>query len=946
MHYGRRSHEVIPRHVACTTLVAVILLSVSGCSRQFWRRQADRDTYNATVEKLNHPHWQVPRFHLAPDHRSRFFDPWDPDKGPLPPDDPAAHEFMHQVNGRRGYKNWHKMGRSLSIENPQWLEPFGIAVQGADPVIGHSRVELRDVTLPQAVELSYIHSREYQTAIEDLYLSALALTLERFKLGVRYLGVNGTEPGASLFSTTRRNGNTTGTLNSSFGISQVLPTGGQIAVELANSTLWLFGSPGSSSASSLSYSLTQPLMFRAGRKIALEPLTQAERNVLYQARILARFRQSLFTATAQSYLALLQQRQNILNSENNIRQLNERLVAQQAQDEYQSNLLHYALANFPEGVTIPESLSPNLSHTDGNLFWNGPMTLEQRDALLELSDDPFYQIAAQQIVNWKFGKTKGLSALQLINTFNTAQSQLENFRRQFGDLQDSFKIALGLPTNVTLEVEEKTLLRQFELISQALILADARFREVQLKFGPALLPERTDDGIPDIKLTDVQSYLRELIEARDQLYGDGIEQLQRDFNQVDEVLELTGSDWQQITAGKRYFLTAEERKRVVTDIEEDRREYRAQERQIALHTNTLRELSWILEISDEQSLLNSLDRDGSGDISIAEIPGGLRRSIQTIRNAVDATESSIDDNEILAAVSATANNLREDLMSAAQSLQRVQATVRVECIALNKFHLGNPAESPDVEEVVQIGLENRHDLMNARARVMDRRRAVEVAANQLEAALDVRIEGTAGLSQQNQGTSNYRAGLNFTTPLDQVIERNAYNTAIVAYQRERRAYMLLEDQVKQQIRQSWRQLQTQERRIEFDRQTVRSAAKQYENAVILSTGTQQTNALNLLQALNAVLSAQNALVADWVTYETNRLNIFRDMGIMEVNPGGLWTDRFYLQMDTASGTATSSSAMSPAVIEVETPADPVPTTTESLPIPDLPVPEAPAQKVQ
>jgi hypothetical protein len=70
------------------------------------------------------------------------------------------------------------------------------------------------------------------------------------------------------------------------------------------------------------------------------------------------------------------------------------------------------------------------------------------------------------------------------------------------------------------------------------------------------------------------------------------------------------------------------------------------------------------------------------------------------------------------------------------------------------------------------------------------------------------------------------------------------------------------------------------------------------------------------------------------------------MGIMEVNPGGLWTDRFYLQMDTASGTATSSSAMSPAVIEVETPADPVPTTTESLPIPDLPVPEAPAQKVQ
>lgn len=111
---------------------------LSGCSRQFWRKQAQSDTYSAVTEKLNNPHWALPRINLTPDPRSRFYDPHDPDCEPLLPDDPAAHEYMHCVNGRLGYKNWHKLGTAMSIENPQWLEPFGIAVQNADPVIGHS----------------------------------------------------------------------------------------------------------------------------------------------------------------------------------------------------------------------------------------------------------------------------------------------------------------------------------------------------------------------------------------------------------------------------------------------------------------------------------------------------------------------------------------------------------------------------------------------------------------------------------------------------------------------------------------------------------------------------------------------------------------------------------------------------------------------------------------
>ncbi len=114
--------------------------------------------------------------------------------------------------------------------------------------------------------------------------------------------------------------------------------GAQLAAELTNNTIWLFSSGGTSSASLLSYQLTQPLFFGAGRKIVLEALTQAERNLLYQARDLARFRQQLFTdvvATngAISYLGLLQTRQLIINQEENLRRLQQQVFKLQSNAE-------------------------------------------------------------------------------------------------------------------------------------------------------------------------------------------------------------------------------------------------------------------------------------------------------------------------------------------------------------------------------------------------------------------------------------------------------------------------------------------------------------------------------------------------------------------------------------------------------------------------------------
>jgi hypothetical protein len=214
-----------------------------------------------------------------------------------------------------------------------------------------------------------------------------------------------------------------------------------------------------------------------------------------------------------------------------------------------------------------------------------------------------------------------------------------------------------------------------------------------------------------------------------------------------------------------------------------------------------------------------------------------------------------------------------------------------------------------MEEAVRIALATRLDLKNARAQVMDARRRVEVAANRLQAILNLRVEGDVGTRPGSDNpldfrakNSNIRLGVAFTAPLDLIAQRNAYRTAQVNYQRARRAYMALEDFIKLSVRNQWRVLTVQRQNFETLRVAVRVAATQFDNAVeeasappVPGQQVRETSSagLSLLNALNSVLDSQLGLISTWVNYEQNRLNIFRDMGMMDIDARGLWTDPFY-----------------------------------------------------
>ena len=112
-----------------------------------------------------------------------------------------------------------------------------------------------------------------------------------------------------------------------------------------------------------------------------------------------------------------------------------------------------------------------------------------------------------------------------------------------------------------------------------------------------------------------------------------------------------------------------------------------------------------------------------------------------------------------------------------------------------------------LQAAVRIGLEYRMDLMNERAQLYDAWRQIRVTANTLKGILNVALTNNvytgpyttnpfAFLSQ----AKNFSLVLNAELPLVRMTERNAFRTALINYQRQRRNLMNAEDNLKIQLR--------------------------------------------------------------------------------------------------------------------------------------------------
>ena len=192
------------------------------------------------------------------------------------------------------------------------------------------------LALEDIIELTLLNSRELQTQKEALYRSALALTLQRFQYQLKpSAGGNGS---AANFTHNRSAGITENTLAipTDIQVDKMLYTGGDLLARFANSVVLTFnGANGFSSdvGSDLFFEITQSIL---QRDIRLESLTQAERNVIYQARRYVRFRKQLFVNLASDYYSLIRQfRQIEINTQNYFTLVRE---FRQTQEEFRAGL--------------------------------------------------------------------------------------------------------------------------------------------------------------------------------------------------------------------------------------------------------------------------------------------------------------------------------------------------------------------------------------------------------------------------------------------------------------------------------------------------------------------------------------------------------------------------------------------------------------------------------
>ncbi len=199
----------------------------------------------------------------------------------------------------------------------------------------------------------------------------------------------------------------------------------------------------------------------------------------------------------------------------------------------------------------------------------------------------------------------------------------------------------------------------------------------------------------------------------------------------------------------------------------------------------------------------------------------------------------------------------------------------------------------DESVAVKLALENRLDLQVANGEIYDAQRQVVVKADALRTGLTLggsaRFSADDGNGNLNFDGGQYSALLSLDLPIERTRERNEYRNSLIYLERATRNVQTLEDQIKQSVRSELRTLLESRESLNIQAQSVVVAQKRVKSSsLFLEAGRIQIR--DLLEAQDALLSAQNSLTAAVVSYRIAELELQRDLGLLKVNEQGLWEE--------------------------------------------------------
>ena len=199
----------------------------------------------------------------------------------------------------------------------------------------------------------------------------------------------------------------------------------------------------------------------------------------------------------------------------------------------------------------------------------------------------------------------------------------------------------------------------------------------------------------------------------------------------------------------------------------------------------------------------------------------------------------------------------------------------------------------ELDAAIETALAQRLDLANSTDAVDDAERKVIVAADNL--GVELNLIGSAGVGsppgtdfrrlQFHRGT--YTLGLDADLPLDRKTERNAYREALIALEQRQRVCENDVDLVELDVRSAYRQLQEAAERYRTQRNSLELSETRVESTTFLLQAGRVTTR-DLLESQDALLGAQNNVTAALVDHAIAKLSFFRDIGILQVRPDGMW----------------------------------------------------------
>ena len=227
-------------------------------------------------------------------------------------------------------------------------------------------------------------------------------------------------------------------------------------------------------------------------------------------------------------------------------------------------------------------------------------------------------------------------------------------------------------------------------------------------------------------------------------------------------------------------------------------------------------------------------------------------------------------------------------------------------------------------DVVETALALRLDLANKADAIYDAERKVKVAADGLRGELNlvagVDATSLAGSSElpgvgaldddfvadrdrpnpmrrmrDNNPLRTFQdqsvIGLDLELPLDRVAEQNIYRKALITVSQRQREYEEMVDWVTLQVRQARRDLNKAAERYRVQSQSLELAQKRYNNTLLLMQYG-RANSRRVLNAQADLFGAQNAATEALVSHTVAMLSFYRDTGVLQVRPDGMWQKEF------------------------------------------------------